>query len=138
MLSLSLKQANLINTTPCPTNSVKVCFEGGNCEIRVYSDYVRKENQNLYFEGDALMYGAIFSDPDVYNCQTKRLMKRVSQLALLYDEKAQFIKSKNCNSNLNLVGLISSADSFSGDFNSINYIVEDIKRKSEFANCKLW
>lgn len=137
-----LKQANLvneININNCPTNSVEVCFRR-NCDIRVNYNggIVTKQGETLSFEGDALMYGAIFSDPDVYNCQTSRLMKRISQLALLYDEKAQFIRQKNCNTNVNLNSLISSANSFSGNFNSINYIVEDIKTANSRANCKLW
>jgi len=49
------------------------------------------------------MYAAIFSDKGNYECQVKRLMQRVAKLALLYEDKANFVSKRGCNSNLNLL-----------------------------------
>ncbi len=117
----------------CPGGSIKVCFGSGDCDIKVYENYVEKNGDKINFEGDSLMYAAIFSDKDVYDCQLKRLMQRTKHLALLYEEKAKFISRTGCHSNLNLQ-LLSSSD----DFGLMASIVNDIKEKNEDANCKLW
>ena len=136
-----LKQKNLL-LEDCPDDSIKVCFGGGSdCDITVYSDYVEKDGERMHFEGDALMYAAIFADPEIYECQLKRLMKRTGHLALLYGDKATFISRTGCYSNLNqdLFGLNNFANSLdnSAYLSSIN--VDDIKDKNE-ANwrCRLW
>ncbi len=125
----------------CPENSIKVCFEREkNCDIEVYGDYVKKGGDIISFEGDALMYAAIFSDKDVYECQLERLMQRTKYLALIYQDKSDFIALTGCHSNLNLQSLSSSAEDFSDsdDFGSIVFIVNNIKEENEYANCKLW
>ncbi len=117
----------------CSENSIKVCFEREtDCDIEVYDDYVKKGEEKIGFEGDALMYAAIFSDKDVYECQLDRLIQRTSHLALIYQDKANFIARTGCYSNLNLQGLINS------EFDSMVSIVENIKEENEYANCKLW
>jgi len=35
------------------------------------------------------MYAAIFAEKEVYECQLKRIMKRVSSLATLYNKKSK-------------------------------------------------
>src|SRR3989339_754158 len=86
---LALNQGNLL-VNNCSDKSIRVCFGGGNCDVFVnYNlNYVTKGSQKFYFEGDALMYAAVFSDKDVYECQLKRLMQRGEQLSLLYKNKA--------------------------------------------------
>lgn len=128
----------------CPENSIKVCFSG-NCEIEVnYADkYVNKDSKTLHFSDDSLMYAAIFSEPRIYECQTERLMKRASQLTLLYAEKADIVASKGCNSDLKTELLILS-DRLNETKQSANVNtalindVEEIQEKNENANCKLW
>jgi len=128
-----LNQKNLLLEEDCSENNIKVCFGSGDCDIKVYENYVEKNGDKINFEGDSLMYAAIFSDKDVYDCQLKRLMQRTKHLALLYEEKAKFISRTGCHSNLNLQ-LLSSSD----DFGLMASIVNDIKEKNEDANCKLW
>ncbi len=137
-----LKQKNLL-LEDCPDGGIKVCFGGSSdCDITVYNDYVEKDGETIHFEGDALMYAAIFADPEIYECQLQRLMKRTGHLALLYENKAGFIsQTAGCHTNLNqdLFGLSNFANSLdnSAYLNSIN--VNDIKDKNE-ANweCRLW
>lgn len=143
---LNLNQENLLsknNENECLDDSIKVCFSSvysDNCQIIVGSDYVEKDGERVAFEGETLMYAAVFSDKDVYECQLKRLMKRLEELALLYNDKALFVSEK-CPSDLNLLELSEYAagfDSSLDDLDSISSIVEEIKDKNEYAYCRLW
>jgi hypothetical protein len=113
----------------CSENDVKVCFGRGDCEVLVDYDAkkVRKENEIMYFETDALMYAAIFSDKATYECQLKRLMQRVQILSKIYTDK-ESLTSIKCDSDLsaNLLALSSSAS-----------YLDDIKDKNT-GECKLW
>ncbi len=129
----------------CSEESVKVCFDyGSDCDIEVNypMKYVEKEGEKLYFTGN-LIYGAIFADKEIYECQIKRLMQRVEQLASLYEEKSSFLSQKNCDSglDLDLLQLENSAKNFesSKDFDFMDPLVETIENKNEFGgNCQLW
>jgi len=149
---LGLKQENMLAEN-CSLRSdvIKVCFGDSSCEIYVNleNNYVRKNKERMYFvipkdnfgdEDYALMYAAVFSESDVYECQLQRLMGRLSSLASLYDNKAEFVSRVGCDSNLNLVGLRSLADGFSAskDLNLIFNLEEEIKDKNDLAECKLW
>ncbi len=50
-----LNQGNLLVEDCENSNSIKVCFDEDNCDINVasYSQYVEKDGERLYFEGDA-------------------------------------------------------------------------------------
>ncbi|MBU2562054.1 MAG: hypothetical protein KKF68_00120 [Nanoarchaeota archaeon] len=140
----SLNQGN-IRINNCSGESIKICFSGGSeCEVDVNYEYkwVIRNSEKVYFEKDALMYAAIFSDKKTYECQLKRLMQRVNQLALLYQDKADFVSKAGCESNLkqDLLMLSNSASDFEDSSNlgvlAIN--VESIKDKNNFADCELW
>jgi len=137
-----LKQPNLL-TENCGKESINVCFNSNrNCNVSVNFNlnYVEKDNEKLFFEGDTLLYAAIFSDKEIYECQLKRLMQRTEQLALLYNEKSAFISRVNCNSNLELLELGNNARDFdtSNSLPAIFNLVNEIKEKNEMADCKLW
>lgn len=141
-----LKLDNVINATnsaSCPQESEKICFTGTSCDvnINVANKILKRNNEEaIKFEGDSLMYAAIFSEKDVYECQLKRLMKRVEILASIYDQKSMDIARKNCNTNLNLVGLEESARKFnsSNDLTILSLISNEIKNANDRAYCKLW
>ena len=86
------------------------------------------------------MYGAIFADKEIYECQIKRLMKRTEMLAKLYEDKASFVSRVDCNSALELTALANQAKSLekSNDLNGIYLIVKNIDEENELALCKLW
>lgn len=146
----SLKMPN-INVTDneknCLKSSKKVCFFGTSCDINVNlaGQFVRKYNQNLYYFEDkenTLLYGAIFSDPILYECQTKRLMKRTSQLSLLYLKKSLAISSIGCNS-----GMESDLNLFYNKTNSVNSSINirdiqmyslNLEDKNRALVCKLF
>lgn len=138
-----LNQANIILGCDEKQDYTKVCFiPSSNCGINVNynAKYVQKNQDKIYFESDALMYGAIFSDKEIYECQVQRLMKRTSQLAKIYREK-EFLVQKNCQSNLitDLDLLISSLENAKnyGIISEVSELVEDIKDKNEYSGC-LW
>ena len=138
----NLGQKNIFQDV-CPAGSTTVCFSGS-CDISVSSNSVRKNSKEMFFEGNTLMYAAIFSSPEIYECQFKRLMKRDSELASLYSDKAEIVSANGCNTNLgnDLSALKSSLDSIdessSLDGNAIIQNVEEIKDKNKIASCKLW
>jgi hypothetical protein len=143
---------NIINVSrmeDCKEGSVKVCFEGS-CEIIVkYAlGYVQKGSNRLYFEGIggginkgiALMYGAIFSEKELYECQVKRLMKRTLKLAEIYEGKASIVALKGCDSNSNFDSLKSSISVYKDSSNLISIMpsVMEMKVNNEVGVCGLW
>ncbi len=126
-------------------NNTEVCFRTLGCDIDVdyLSEKIMKNNENIYFKTDALMYAAIFSDSEVYNCQLQRLMQRLDQLAQIYKDKESFISQKGCSSNLggDLIGLGNSARELSSshNINSVWNFAETIQDKNELnSQCKLF
>ena len=139
----SLGQEN-IYLENCPEESAKVCFSGG-CDIKVdYSSrYVQKFNEKMYFADDSMMYAAIFSEPEIYECQLKRLMKRGESLIELYNGKADIVSAKGCDSGvkneLSVLGSMISDVKNSENINTaVVETVEDIKNKNSVSLCKLW
>ncbi len=137
-----LKQANLL-VNDCSEKSTRICFDSWkNCDTYVNYNlkYIEKNNSRIYFEQDALMFAGIFSDNTLYECHLQRIMQRTKHLAMLYKDKEFFISNLGCSSNLNLIALINSIDSFtdSSDLAQINHLAENIKSENEIMGCKLW
>ena len=142
----SLNQENLLLEN-CPDDSVMVCFNSNsNCDIVVNYGfkYVEKNNEKMYFYTDALMYSAIFSEKEIYECQLKRIMQRGEHLTLLYIDKAEFISREECNTNLNqdLLELSRFESGFSDSKDILNNqiidLVDKIKTRNKIAECKLF
>jgi hypothetical protein len=140
-----LGQKNLLFEN-CYKEGINVCFSSEpntDCDINVnYNDrYVLKGKDALYFEGDALMYAAIFSDSGIYECQVGRLMKRIEQLSLLYREKEKMIP-KECESDLGslLLDMSNIAKSFDdiGLLDDVKDISNSLENKNEISACSLW
>ena len=137
-----LNQNNLF-FEECPARSIEVCF-GGNCDIEINTKErtVSKGGEKMHFNDLSLMYAAIFSDPQVYECQLKRLMQRGSQLSQLYVEKANLISREECFSNVNsqLLTLASEENGFGSSVN-LNFVAglaDKVESANDVANCKLW
>ncbi len=137
---LNLPGINIsFNIDDCPEGSKKVCFvfDNDECDVKVGQTNV----QEAYYE-DSLVYGAIFSSPDIYECQLKRLMKRDAELALLYASKAEFLVGKGCSTGLagELVNYASSLEDFGGsrELPSVKLKSDDIGRENELLKCKLF
>jgi hypothetical protein len=144
--NLSANENFFTKASDCTSESINVCFSGGtNCNIKVntISKSVEKEGKIMYYEGNALMYAAIFSNKEDYECQLDRLMDRTGQLSDIYRDKSNFVFQKiGCDSGLsiNLVLLKNMAQNFgdSGTLNTIYTLAEDIDRENNYGECKLW
>jgi hypothetical protein len=127
-------------------NQEKVCFSNElNCGVYVdiSRNLVRKGSDVFYFTSYALMYGAIFSDYSIYECQVQRLMKKVGVLADLYRQKISFISKQGCSSDLgvDLITLANMANSISGskDLKEVYDFSLLVNAKNEnLDDCKLW
>lgn len=143
----NLNQANFFTENCDDDNTkIKICFSGSSCDINVQynegSGSVLKDGETMYFETDALMYAAIFSNSELYECQVKRLMQRLDSLSQIYVDKIGFSASKGCDSNLNskLMQLNSQAVGIgsSSGLNQIKHLSDDIEELNKYAICSLW
>ena len=140
-----LGQENLY-TENCPTDSINVCFGiySGTIECDIYVNEnrasVEKGGEVVYYETDALMYAAIFSDFDVYECQITRLLQRTNELINIYSDKNAIISLQGCSSEVDLFTLKSDIDRFesSEDLGEIASIANYIDRQNNLESCKLW
>ncbi len=107
----------------CPPESVEVCFGARNCDININYPLgiVRKGDKSLFFAGDAMMYSAIFSGPELYECNSERLVGRIKTQIEINSEKARILKEKGCSTDALLLRLeemkriIESGGEISGD-----------------------
>lgn len=136
----------------CTGKETKVCFGSGNCEIKVIGscissdceseyDYgvVSKEGASLYYAG-SLIYGAIFSDKEIYNCNVKRLMKRLAEQANLYEQEANFLVGR-CESSINLAQLQNFAIAVQKSQSNLNFAyveAKSVNEENDASQCKLW
>ena len=141
----NLNQENLFSDS-CPSESIRVCFaSGSSCDIVVNygARYVDKNNERMYFYSNSLMYAAVFSDKEIYECQLKRVMQRGEQLALIYKDKAQFISREGCTTNLDqeLLELSNVENQLDNSQNLNNYMINlanELETKNNLEECKLW
>ncbi len=127
--------------------ALDVCFGGSlNCDINVMENKVRKNGKEVYYgvinEDYTFLYGAIFSAPDIYECQVKRLMKRATNLALLYKSKSEMLGSEGCGSSLqsSLMQYAQAASGFknSQDISQILITAKELGVENEALSCPLF
>lgn len=150
---LNLKGVSL---NDCLSDSKEVCFGAANCDINVRinagSGTVRYENGEVvsFVESStssdkfSLLFAAIFSEPEIYECQLKRIMSRASQIALLQKKKSEFL-GFSCGGS---VPIQSNLDSYSRAALSltessqlketISSEAESLKEKNDFLVCQLF
>jgi hypothetical protein len=107
------------------------------------SGYIEKDSKRVYFEGNALMYAGIFSYPDEYECNIKRLMKRAEQLTIIYREKSILQRNSGCEGSLEeelgLLGNLLDGFSSSRDIFEVGSQARRINSlNSNLGDCKLW
>lgn len=142
---LNIKNMHFPNETE-KCSGTKVCFKDySNCEIRVYESdkYVQKASKKLYYYKD-LLYGAIFSSPALYECNVKRLMNKLNELGLVYNDKIKIIERKGCMPRIKnkLLDLMNNAKAlgYSSDLIKLGEYSEEIDSINEMADpgCKLF
>lgn len=134
----------------CDADSLKVCFDYScnisvygscyNCENSYETGYVSKDGDKLYYSGN-LIYGAIFSDKDLYECNVKRLMKRIYHQGNLLIATENIISEK-CSTGLdsdinyfakNVIYLNSSYELF-----ALKDLADELDEKNSESICELW
>jgi hypothetical protein len=137
----------------CSSEIERVCFGSGeDCDSIVYGScsggcdsiydegVVSKASGELRYVGN-LMWGAIFSDNGVYECNVERLMYRTKSIADVFASKTDLMDARDCGTNLkgDLIvwgGLAGNATS--GDLTSLANIAETMDRKNNLEDCKIW
>ncbi len=147
--SLSMRDINTTtDLSKCPRGSKIVCFYSEEPKCNVVVDPGQKmvvKNGTAIFYEQGLIYGAIFSDSELYECQVKRLMKRASELALLYKAKSEQVSSSlgGCSSelqpDLEAFASMTAQMNSSVEFREIFYFGESLNsRNNAMTKCKLW
>ncbi len=141
--SLRLNNVYISPEVACPRESLSVCF-GAGCDIEIDANAgkVTKGQSSLYYgDNEALMYAAIFSDANIYECQLKRLMKRTGELAQVYAAKSELLDSKGCGSGLAENLRVFSAMTNIQESRQIGVVIDksdEIWRANERLSCKLF
>jgi len=145
---LNMKNINVSSSAAeCPAGSIKICFSSSGCDVDVNLNSKtvkhRAQKTQVYSdaEGDTLLYAAIFSDSVLYECQLQRLMKRTSELALLYASKSDFLSAKGCTSSSLQAELISYSallKNATSSLNSVSFMSEQIADSNDALECKLF
>ena len=143
---LGIKNINFTDKkSECSDKSTKVCFgQSAGCDIAVYGDsydfssgYVKTQGKELEYVDD-LLYAAIFSSPDIYECNIKRLMLRLVNLCLIYKDKIKILERKECNSLLDshLSEMMSLANT--NNVLTIKEKADEIAQINEAAECRVY
>lgn len=146
-----------IKTGNCTGKEVKVCFneQGAGCNVSVFgtcqgiecesefsSGYTKKDGRTVYYTNE-LIYASIFSDPETYTCNFKRLMKRIQQIAYLYNDEQAFLVTRGCGTAMSssLTSLAQAASLADGSSN-LDLLIEtakDVDSENEGSGgCKIW
>ncbi|MAH43483.1 hypothetical protein CL614_07260 [archaeon] len=160
ILGLGIPNIAIENCTSSDSE-VKVCFGSGSAsqcgsrDVVVYGACVSDCDRNLgvYTEGSimkddgrieyvgGLMYGGIFSDKEIYNCNVKRLLYRTAKIAEIFGAKADLMNGRDCSTNLKpdlflIEGM--AMNSTSDDLLSLNVFVKQVEEKNKRELCGVW
>jgi hypothetical protein len=132
---------------------INVCFGvGNNCDISVYGScmsgcdsvydegVVEKPRKIMKYVGN-LMWAAIFSDDDIYECNVNRLMYRTGKIAEEFVDKADLMDARGCNTNLNpdlVVWYGLTINASVDDLMSLNSMAKLLERKNDGDGCGIW
>ncbi|MEK6872880.1 MAG: hypothetical protein AABW90_02625 [Nanoarchaeota archaeon] len=141
---LNLKNIVFVNET-LKCEGVNICFkETRKCDVVVYENqnYVLNRNygKRVYYVGE-LIYGAIFSSPEIYECNVKRIKNKLDELTKVYLDKIKVIEREGCQSNIGpklngVLGPINDSRELIGLYNEIQEI--DSINKLEKSGCQLY
>ncbi|MFC1685966.1 hypothetical protein ACFLZZ_03010 [Nanoarchaeota archaeon] len=117
----------------CIPGSKDVCIKTSHgrrdCSINVFYDLglVKKDGESIPFIDNSLMYGIILSDPEFYDCNLNRLLRRARTQTEINLDKAKVMEQKGCNTR----GLQSSLEKMKTELNRERIIIGELKRISE-------
>ncbi|MBT7102228.1 hypothetical protein HN935_01830 [archaeon] len=135
-------------------DAVKVCFGNGDgCDMMVYGSC--QSNCDSVFDagvvskgsgGDlkyvgSLMYGAIFSDKAVYECNVERLMYRAGKIAEEFASKGDLMDSRGCDTNIKSDLIVWSGmlfNSTADNLMSMRMTSDNLGKKNKRELCGMW
>ncbi|MBT4417885.1 hypothetical protein HOC86_01660 [archaeon] len=115
-------------------NDLRVCEDSYD-----YGRVLKNGGQSILYYADSLVYGAIFSGEDIYECNVIRIMNRLSELSDIYRGKADLLQGKGCRLNIGdkiriMQGFVDGEIS-SNNFDSSDLInVHDLAREADLMN----
>ena len=149
----------------CKEGSKKVCFDAAiDCDINIKGTFceeheecetaykygvVNKDGKRLSFVTDALLYAAIFSDGEIYECNFNRLIYRLSLLCDIYDARTAKLSGRGCNME-NIDSLITMLHDKSTevieapdmtdttDMSELYTLAQDLAEKNYYLDCPLF
>ena len=90
----------------------------------------------------SLMYGAIFSDKGVYECNVERLLYRAGKIAEEFAHKGDLMDSRGCDTNIKSDLIVWSGmlfNSTADNLMSMRMMSENIDRKNKGEKaCGVW
>lgn len=159
--NLNLKNINFSDDFSC--KGITVCFDldDSKCNVRVSPECIGNCDSNYdygkvskydsngkkvsetYYIG-SLVYGAIFSSENLYECNVKRLMNKFGEVGRIYLDKIKITEIKGCSSNIALelssaIGMAKSIES-SKDLIILDFKIKEIKTINQGARegCRLF
>ena len=148
ILGLGVRGLNVSSSRDlCKADSEVVCFGSSGCDVDVSlsSGSVKKDRESVFYDdrfGNALLYGAIFAEEGIYECQVKRLGRRISELALLEASKMEYLASEGCGADIvsGLSVLAESSRSLQGSVSlrTLGVLAQQVEGRNENLICKVW
>ncbi len=131
--------------------AIQVCFESSKCDIGIYGACKNCESKyeygtimdersvKKYVEG--LMFAALFSDSENYDCNIERLMYRTSKVAQVFIDRIPLASSRDCSSNLG-VQLINfrtlTENATSQDLPNLKVLADELDNRASLEVCRPW
>lgn len=131
----------------CEKSALTICFTSALCDININLDAhsVRKEKYSLYYSDydnqNSMLYAAIFSSPEIYECNLKRIMQKTSELSQVYLKKEEVLNSIcsiNLGPELEILKNKTLSLNNSRDILIIQNYAKSIGDKNEILSCKLF
>ena len=148
ILGLGVRGLNVSSSRDlCKVDSKIVCFGSSGCDVDVSlsSGSVKKGRDSVFYDdrfGNALLYGAIFAEDNIYECQVKRLGRRISELALLEAKKMEYLASEGCGADIvsELSVLADGARSLEGSsgLKTLGILAQQVEGRNENLICKVY
>jgi len=139
--NLNIKNIEFVDNLENCTGGVSVCWGADDCDIKITANRVVKNNRELYYTGD-LIYAAIFSSPEIYECNLKRLKNKFNELSLIYLDKMNIIQQYGCGTGISLNLDIMRNQEINSSKDVISWIngAETLDKINQGASsgCKLW
>jgi len=151
VIGMNIEHIEIDNCTLA--NAINVCFGNGrDCDVIVYGSCgsgcdsvydigtVSKNDGDMKYVGN-LMYAAIFSDKEVYDCNVERLMYRSSKIAEGFVQKANLMEARNCNTNLRgdlMAWAEKTKNAASNDLFVLKSMSDSMDNKNARELCGMW